>query len=129
MKKEIVKTWIKALDSNDFATIENLMAHNYQFRNPLAPVPISGKEHLGMMYMMKSAFEAEHQIDMIIEEENYVVISAKWKGKHIGEFNGVPATEKVIEFYLIDCFYILDGKVLEHHIEFNPMHLMQITQA
>jgi steroid delta-isomerase-like uncharacterized protein len=129
MKKEIVKTWIKALDANDFETIENLMADNYQFRNPIAPAPISAQEHLGMMHMMKTAFDAQHQLEMIIEEENYVVMSAKWKGKHIGEFNGVPATGKVIEFYLIDCFYIVDGKVLQHHIEFNPMHLMGIAES
>ncbi|MGZ3955938.1 MAG: ester cyclase [Flavisolibacter sp.] len=128
MKKEIVKKWIKALDANDFETIENLMADNYQFRNPIAPAPINGREHLGMMHMMKSSFDAQHQLEMIIEEDNYVVMSAKWTGKHIGEFNGVLATGKVIEFYLIDCFYIVDGKVLRHHIEFNPMHLMGIAE-
>lgn len=125
--KEIVKAWIKALDANDFNTIKNLMANNYQFRNPITPNPIGADEHLGMMHAMKSAFEAHHEMDMIIEEDNYVVISGKWKGKHVGEFNGAAATGKSIEFYLIDSYYILNGKVEKLHVQFNPAPLMTLT--
>jgi len=125
--KEIVETWIKSLDANDFTTIKSLVAHNYQFRNPVTAAPLSADEHLGMMHIMKGAFDAHHELDMMIEEDNHVVVSAKWKGKHIGEFNGVSATGKTIEFYLIDRFDIVGGKVAKHHIEFNPMHLLGIT--
>jgi len=89
---EIIRTWIKALYTNDFTTIKNLMSANYECRNPMTPNLSSANEHLGMLQSLQSVFEAHHELDMIIEENNYVVISGKWKGKHIGEFNGVPVT-------------------------------------
>jgi predicted ester cyclase len=122
--KEIIKAWHSALEANDFNTIKNFMDSKYQFRNPMSPTPIGAEEHLGMMDMMKSSFEARHEFDMFIEEDNYVVVSGKWNAKHIGDFNGIPATGKLIELNLIDIFKIVDGKVLYHHIEFNPMQIM-----
>jgi predicted ester cyclase len=122
--KEIVKTWYSALEINDFNTIKNLMDSKYQFRNPMSSTAISALEHLSMMEMMKSSFEARHEFDVFIEDENYVAVSGKWIAKHIGDFNGIPATGKGIELQLIDIFKIIDGKVLYHHIEFNPMSIM-----
>jgi predicted ester cyclase len=122
--KEIVTAWYSALEVNDFNTIKNFMDSKYQFRNPMSSTPISAEEHLGMMDMMKSSFEARHEFDLFIEEENYIVVSGRWSAKHIGDFNGIPATGKLIELYLIDIFNIVDRKVLYHHIEFNPMLIM-----
>ncbi len=123
--KEIVKAWYSALEINDFNTIKNFMGSTYQFRNPVSPIPINAEEHLGMMDMMKSAFEARHTFELFIEEGNHIVVSGKWNAKHTGDFNGIPATGKLIELYLIDIFEIVDGKVLYHHIEFNPMLIME----
>jgi steroid delta-isomerase-like uncharacterized protein len=122
--KEIVKAWYSALEENDFNTIKNLMDSKYQFRNPMSPIPISAEEHLGMMDAMKSAFEARHEFDVFIEQGNYVVVRGKWIAKHTGDFNGIPATGKLVELHLIDIFNIIDGKVVNHHIEFNPMLIM-----
>jgi predicted ester cyclase len=108
--KEIVKAWYSALEVNDFDTIKTLMDSKYQFRNPMTPTPMSAEEHLGMMNMMKSTFEARHTIDLFIEEDNYIAIRAKWSARHTGEFNGIPATGKLIELYLIDIFNIVDGE-------------------
>ncbi|HET7115589.1 MAG TPA: ester cyclase [Hanamia sp.] len=122
--KEIVKAWYSALEVNDVTTIKNLMDNKYQFRNPISPMPIGAEEHLRMMDMMKSSFEARHEFDVFIEEENNVAVSGKWIAKHTGDFNGVPATGKSIKLYLIDIFNIVGGKVLFHHTEFNPMTIM-----
>lgn len=106
------------------------MDSHYQFRHPMSSTPISAQEHLGLMDMMKSSFEAHHEFDVFIEEENHVVVSGKWMAKHVGDFNGIPATGKLIELYLIDIFQFNDGKVVYHHIEFNPMLIMaQIAET
>ena len=122
--KDIVKTWYAALELNDFDTIKNLMDREYRFRNPMSPTPIGAEEHLALMNTMKSTFDARHTFDVFIEEENHVAVSGKWSAIHIGDFNGVPATGKLVELNLIDIFNIVDGKVLNHHIEFNPMLIM-----
>ena len=38
---------------------------------------------------------------------------------------GVPATGKPVEFYFVDLFQIVNGKVSREHMELNPMTIMQ----
>jgi predicted ester cyclase len=128
--KEIVNAWYSALEINDFDTIKNLMDSSYQLRHPMSSNPISAKEHLAMMETMKSSFEAHHEFDVFIEDEDYVVVSGKWMARHTGNFNGISGTGKLIELQLIDIFRFNDGKVVYHHIEFNPMLIMaQIAET
>jgi predicted ester cyclase len=47
----------------------------------------------------------------------------------VGEFNGVPATGKPVEFYFVDLFNIVNGKVTNEHLEMNPMTIMQQITA
>jgi steroid delta-isomerase-like uncharacterized protein len=122
--KEVVKAWYSALEANDFNAIKNLMEDNYQFRNPISPDPVNAEEHLKMMNAMKGAFEARHEFDLFVEQDDYIVVRGKWKAKHIGDFNGIPATGKLVELYLIDIFHIINGKVTGHHTEFNPMRII-----
>lgn len=128
--KEIVRTWYSALETNDFDTIRSLMDDKYQFRNPMTSSPMNAEEHLGMMNMMKSAFEGRHKMELFIEDESHVAVTAKWSAKHTGDFSGIPATGRLVELYLIDVFKIVNRKVVDHHVEFNPMLMLaQIGDA
>jgi predicted ester cyclase len=105
------------------------MGDTYRFYNPLAAIPINADEHLGMMQMMSSAFDAGHEFHLLVAEENNVVVSGTWQGKHVGDFNGVPATGKTIELRFIDIFTFAGDRVVDHHIEFNPAPLMSLLSA
>lgn len=123
--KEIVKAWFAAIDSKDFNTVKGLMdSGKHSFRNPMTPAPVGVDEHLGMMHMMTTAFEGEHTLNLILEENDHVAVSGKWSGKHTGEFNGTPATGNAVEFYFVDLFHIENGKVTKEHFEMNPMSIM-----
>lgn len=123
--KEIVKGSFASIDAKDFTTMKNYMDSKYQFRNPFATEPISSDEHIGMSQMMSSSFsEAIHIIDVMAGDGDYVAVSARWKAKHTGEFNGIPASGNLVEFYFLEMFHIVNGKVLSTHVEFNPMTMM-----
>ena len=61
---------------------------------------------------------------MVISEDDYVAISGVWSGKLVGDFNGIPASGKTVELNFLDFYNIVNGKVVNHQIEFNPMTMM-----
>lgn len=127
--KEIVKAWFDSIDKKKFETVKELMDKNHVFHNPMTPAPIGQEQHLGMMNMMTSSFNGKHELELFIEEKNYVTVRGKWVGLHTGEFNGIPATNKKVEFTFIDIFHIENGKVAEEYFEMNPMAIMSQISA
>ena len=123
--KEIAKAWFEAIDKKDFNTVRNLMDTKHKFRNPMTPEPVGTEEHIGMMQMMTSAFEGKHTLSLVFADDNHVAVSGKWNGKHTGDFNGIPATGKNVEFYFVDIFNIVNGKVVNEHFEMNPSAILQ----
>ena len=123
--KEIVKKWFNHIDSNNFDEIKNLMDRKHSFQNPMTPTPVGANQHIGMMQVMTDALKGDHHLDLILERGEHVMVSGKWKGKHTGEFNGIPATNNTVEFSFIDIFHIVNGKVMDEHLEMNPMSIMQ----
>ena len=122
--KEIAKAWFAAIDANNFEAVKKLMHSQHSFRNPMTPTPVGQDEHIGMMQMMTSAFEGGHDLELILTDAEYVTVTGRYKGKHIAEFNGLPATNKNVDFTFIDVFQIEDGKVRNEFFEMNPMSIM-----
>lgn len=123
--KEIAMAWFANIDKNNFDGVKNLMDSNHSFQNPMTPAPVGIDQHIGMMQMMTSAFSGAHILELIIEDEGHAVVKGRWKGTHTGEFNGIPATNKPVEFTFIDIFEIVNGKVRKEAFEMNPMSIMQ----
>ena len=128
--KDIVKAWYAAIDSKDFATVKGLMNPDHQFFNPMSPAPLGRDEHIGMMQMMTGALTGTHNMVLVVSEGDHVATRVRWKGVHTGEFNGVPASGKAVEFTTNEIFEVKGGKISRDAIEMNPMAIMaQIAPA
>lgn len=123
--KEIVKAWFAAIDAKDFNALKNLADSKHKFRNSLTPAPVGVEEHIGMIQSMTSALDGKHTLNMVFSDDDHVGVSGEWSGKHIGEFNGIPATGNPVEFYFVDLLHIVNGKVVNEHLEMNPLTIMQ----
>lgn len=64
--------------------------------------------------------------DDIIEQDDKVVVRARFMGTHNGEFNGIPATGKYVDMPFIIIYRFEGGKIAEHWMEAN--HLTLLTQ-
>ena len=124
--KEFIKTWFANIDANRFGELERMMDGNHQFNNPMTPAAANKEQHLGMIKMMSTTFtENKHQLDVIVSEGDWVTARGRVSCKHTGDFNGVPGTNKRVEFSWIDVMHIVNGKVKEEYFEMNPMSIMQ----
>jgi predicted ester cyclase len=63
--------------------------------------------------------------DEVTSEDNRVVIYGRFKGKHLGELNGIPPTFKTVELPLAVGYRIEKNKIISHWLVINQMMLME----
>lgn len=122
--KEIVRSWFQAIDAKDLKAVKNLLDSNYKFRSPANPSLEGAEERIEIIREMTSAFQGKYQLDQIFAEGDNVAVSGCWKGTHIGEYDGVLATNKKVEFYFVDVFKLVNGKIVSEHLELNPSTIL-----
>jgi len=105
------------------------MADDVVFR-----VMATGQEHrtpagvLGMLqYFYHVAFEATAETHKFVVGPGSAVLEADFVGRHIGEFAGVPATDREVRVPLCVCYDLRDGKIVEGRVYFEiPAFLAQV---
>ena len=63
--------------------------------------------------------------DEITAEGNRIVVKARLKGRHEGEFNGIPPTYKNVEFPFAVGYEIANNKIVSHWLIADQMILME----
>ena len=122
--KEFATKWFGAIDAKNYDSLKSMMADNHQFTNPVTPTPLSAAEHIGMIQQMMASFTGTHTIEQTICEGDWVVTRGRWSGTHTGEFNGIPASGKPVNFSMCDVMHVVNGKLVEEYMEWNAMTLM-----
>ena len=74
----------------------------------------------------ESAFpHYELLVDETTAEDNRLVIYGRFKGKHLGELNGIPPTHKRVEVPLAVGYKIEDNKIIDHWMVVDQVMLME----
>lgn len=63
--------------------------------------------------------------DEMTAEGNRVVVRARFKGRHEGDFNGIPPTHKQVEFTFAIGYEMENGKITHHWMVADQMSLME----
>ena len=63
--------------------------------------------------------------DEMTAEGNRIVVRARFKGKHEGEFKGIPPTYKNVEFSFAISYEIENGKIIHHWMIADQISLME----
>ena len=81
---------------------------------------------LGMLnYFYNVAFDAKAETKTMIFGDGNAVLEADFVGKHIGEFAGIPATNKDVRVPLCVVYDIEDGKIKRGRVYFVMPVLMK----
>ena len=87
---------------------------------------ISDEELIGHIAFFDTAFpKYEMFADEITAEGNRVVVRARMKGCHEGEFNGIVPTHRKVEFPFVVSYDIENGKIVHHWLIADSMALME----
>ncbi|PKB81553.1 MAG: hypothetical protein BZY88_06450 [SAR202 cluster bacterium Io17-Chloro-G9] len=106
--------------------IDELMDANFIEHNPIQGVPpgIAGmKDLMGMFF---AAFpDLDSTIDLLVAEGDLVAGRMTTTGTHTGDFMGIPATGKRVNFTETHIVRIANGKAVEHWGNQDDMAMMQ----
>ncbi len=81
---------------------------------------------IGHIEFFEAAFPLyEVYIDEMTAEGNRVILQARLKGTHQGDFAGIPATYKTVDFPFVVKYEIEDNKIVSHWMLADQMALMQ----
>ena len=123
--KEFAKKWFGTIDSLNYDQLKSMLADNHLFNVSFSPQPLNREGHIGMIQQMMGSFSGStHTIEQMITEGDWIVVRGRWKGKHTGDFNGIPASNKTVDFTFTDIMHVVNGKLVEESMEWNAMTLM-----
>jgi steroid delta-isomerase-like uncharacterized protein len=126
--KKIARRLIdEAWNKGQFEVVDELMAAECRFHDPVFPSLTSGAENYkAHMRMCRSAFpDLKFTIEDMIAERNEVVAHWTVHGTHRGQFLGMQPTEKSATVSGTAIYRIDKGKVVESWSDWNLLSLME----
>jgi steroid delta-isomerase-like uncharacterized protein len=115
----------KYIDSNH--SHPGMLADDVVFTNMATGESHTGREEVMNMlnYVYHIAFDARAEIRNLVIGDGKAVIEADFIGKHIGEFAGIPATDKEVRVPLCVVYDLENDKIKRARIYFEIPVLME----
>jgi len=122
--KQIARSFLKSADDLDFETWRAIASPDIvASANGGDVMDREGFE--GMVRGILGAFSnGRHLIESQVGEGDSVATRLTWTALHTGEFNGVPASNRPVRICGDAFDRVTDGRVVEHHAQFDLMGLM-----
>ncbi len=130
--KEIVRKGFKLFDEGNIEGLMELFAPNSLWYNPSnSPAPMSKEELRESLVMLFNAFsEWNSKIEDIIAVGDKVITRVVTTTTHTGEYLGIPATGKKVEYSSIMIFSFEDGIIVEVREDVDKLgRMMQLGMA
>ncbi len=115
---ELVRAGFQAFNSGDAGQSLALAAPDLITNLAELPEPRHGRDVWRQGFeMMKHAFpDLQAHIEDIVAAEDKVAVRLRFRGTHCGEFLGIPATGRTIEYVSHEFYRIADGVIAEEWI-------------
>ena len=118
MNAELVRAGFQAFNSGDAGQCLALAAPDLIMNLAELPEPRHGRDVWRQGFeMMKHAFpDLQAHIDDIVAAQDKVAVRLRFRGTHCGEFLGIPATGRTIEYVSHEFYRIADRLIAEEWI-------------
>ena len=128
--KTLNRRWIAAFNERDWETERAFRANDFRAILSGAPAPLDNDAWSGFLKGFVAAFpDSIIRIEDCIAEGDTVVTRWNLNGTHRGEFQGISATGRPVEFVGIEFNRVRDGKLVEHVSQFDLAGLMRQLSA
>lgn len=122
--KRIARSFLRSADDVDFEAWRAIASPDLVASANGGDV-MNREEFEGMVRGITGAFSnGRHIIESQVAEGDHVATRLTWTALHTGEFNGVPASNRPVRVCGDAFDRIANGKVVEHHAQFDVMGMM-----
>ena len=127
--KAIIERYVqKAWGEGDWGAAEEIVDENVVFHDQVREGDLpAGREGLRVAMERITTGMPDFVMDVheIVAEGDFVVIRWSSTGTHGGDFNGFPATGRVITLYAISIVRLKDGRIVEGWQETDRLGMAQ----
>src|SRR5688572_25159900 len=124
--KALIRMWIGAWTANNLEALDEIFAPEYSVNETV--IGVEGvKQAVQFLHSVFSDIFAE--LHEMVAEEDKVVIRWTIRGRHTGNFMGIPPTGKELELTGINIYQILDKKIVANHEQTNISEAIQKLKA
>ncbi|PSB59501.1 ester cyclase [Chamaesiphon polymorphus] len=124
--KENVLKLYAAFDRGEFELVRSMMSTDFIAHLVGMPAPLDREAFIQFGSEFRTAFpDGYHQFDEVIVEDNRVVTIGKFRGTHLGKFQGLPATGKSVEIEVTHIDKLIDDRIVYHWGQGNQAGMMQ----
>jgi steroid delta-isomerase-like uncharacterized protein len=111
----INRRFVEIFNSGDVDALDEVVAANYVDHDP---TPGQAADREGLKQWLRRSREAFSDVSFSVEDEivegDKVCVRSRFSGRHTGEFQGMPPTNRTVSAQSIDILRIENGKAVEH---------------
>ncbi|HEY3838762.1 MAG TPA: ester cyclase [Bryobacteraceae bacterium] len=124
--KSLNRRWIEAFNERDWKTERAVRSDDFQARLSGVKEPLNGAAWEGFLGSFIAAFpDGRIRIESCIAEGEKVVAGWTLAGTHLGEFQGIPASGRVVKIAGIEINHVKDRKIAKHECCFDILALLE----
>lgn len=124
--QELIRRFYEdVLAGGDTSALDDIAATDYREHDPL-PGQGEGLEGLKQrVTMLKNGLAPRFTIEDVIQEGDKLVVRWKNSGTHVGDFLGIPPTNKDFSVAGVDIYRLEDDKLAEHWHVVDQLSMLQ----
>jgi len=125
--KALVRTLLEGADRSDIAVLDETVAGDYVDHNP-PPFQGPGTGLDGARDAFTTATKIfsgwTHEVVQQFTDGDFVISRIVGRGKHTGDFLGIPASNQDVQMEGIAIHRVVDGKIVEHWSQVDAMGML-----
>lgn len=126
--KDVLRRWWESLSQGKgLDVLAEIYAADYVLHDPNQPEPVQGLAGVrDFITGVTTGFpDGNYKIEQIVAEGDLVVQLVSVTGTHQGEFNGIPATGKAIQIWLMVISRVVNNQIVEEWQLVDSLSLLQ----
>jgi predicted ester cyclase len=125
--KALVRTLLEGADRSDISVLDETVESDYVDHNP-PPFqgPNTGIDGARDAFTTATKIFSDwsHEVVQQFSDGDFVITRVIGRGKHTGDFLGIPATNKDVQMEGIAIHRVVDGKIVEHWGQVDAMGML-----
>ena len=126
--KAVSRRWIEVFNERNDAGEADVRADDYVAHAPasLEPAPLDGEAWTKFLAGFVEGFpDLKITVEDAVAEGDLVAQRVHFEGTHTGEFQGLPPTNRKVDFHGLELNRFVEGRVVEHWFQLDSLTLLQ----
>ena len=124
--KDLVRKYLEKVDTGDVGVLDTYLDVGYDDHNP---PPVQRGNDLDAVrgaftYALGVFSDFSHEVLAQYSDGDYVISRIVGRGRHTGEFLGIPPTGKDVSMEGITIHRVVDGQITEHWAQVDAANLL-----